>query len=63
MVNDLGRPLFVCAVGAAVERAVRLDAMTENLAAAVITHGREFMDRALEAVENVGDARRDNFKG
>lgn len=63
MVNDLVCPFFVRAVGAAVKRAVRLDAVTENFATAVVAHRREFMNRALETVEHVGDARRDNFKG
>ena len=62
VINDFVRSFFARAVGTAVERAVRLDAVTENLAAAVVAHGREFMDRALKTVEHVSDARRDNFK-
>jgi hypothetical protein len=41
------------AVGAAVKRAVRLDAVPDHLDAAILAVGREGMYRALEAVESV----------
>jgi hypothetical protein len=41
---------------------LRLDAVTDYLAPAVCTDGREFMNRAFETIENVLVARRDNFK-
>jgi hypothetical protein len=40
-------------VGAAVKRAVRLDAVPDHLDAAILAVGREGMYRALEAVESV----------
>jgi hypothetical protein len=39
---------------AAVERAVRFDAVTDDLAPTVVAHRRELVNRALEAVERVG---------
>src|SRR5947199_1780075 len=50
------------AIGAAVEGVVGLDAVPDDLTFAVVTHGREFVDRALEAVERVARAGRDDFK-
>jgi hypothetical protein len=41
------------AVGAAIERAVRLDAVPDHLDAAILAVGREGMYRAFEAVESV----------
>jgi hypothetical protein len=40
-------------VGAAVKRAVRLDAVPDHLDVAILAVGREGMYRALEAVESV----------
>jgi hypothetical protein len=50
------------AIGAAVKSALRFDAMTDDLALAMIANGREFMNRALKAIKDVLNARRDNFK-
>ncbi len=63
MVNDLVRSFLAGAVRAAVERAVRLDAVPDDLAAASVADGRELVDRALEAIERVPRARRNDFKG
>ena len=43
----------VRAMSATIEGAVRLDAVADHLAAAVLAHGRQLLDRALEAVERV----------
>ena len=42
-----------CAVGAAVETVFGLDAVADDLAAAMITNGRKLVDCTLEAVERV----------
>src|SRR4028119_2032907 len=47
----LGRPSHTGAVGAAVERAVRLHAVTYDLYPAMLAGGGKRVDRALEAVE------------
>src|SRR6187397_2939040 len=44
---------LVCAVHAAEDRAAGFDAVADDAAAAVLTHRRERVDRALEAVERV----------
>src|SRR5687767_2593311 len=56
VVDDALGPLGVRAVRAAVEGVVRLDAVADDLAAAVGADGRQLVDRALEAVERVGDS-------
>ena len=53
MIFHFGDARLVRAVGAAVERVVGLDAVPDDLAAAMITDRREFVDRALEAIERV----------
>jgi hypothetical protein len=40
------------AVGAAVKRAVRLDAVPDHLHTAILTRGREGVNRTLETVES-----------
>jgi hypothetical protein len=50
-------------VGATEKRAFGLDAVPDDLAAAVIANGREFVDRALEAVENVARPGRHDLEG
>src|SRR5438270_10329908 len=50
------------AVRATVEGAVRLDAVADDLAAAVRADGGELVDRALEAVERVSDAGRHDLE-
>ena len=52
-VRDAFRACHARAVGAAVKRAVRLDAVPYHLDAATLAVGREGMYRALEAVEGV----------
>ena len=53
VILDIGAARLMRAVGATVERVIGLDAVPDDLAAAVGTHGREFVDRALEAVERM----------
>ena len=50
-------------VGAAVERATRLDPVAHNPAAAMGAHRRQRMNRALEAVEDVGLTSDDHIHG
>src|SRR3954470_96720 len=50
------------AVGAAEELAVRLDAVADDLAAAVLAHRGHLVDRTLEAVEGVPRAGRDHLE-
>jgi hypothetical protein len=49
-------------VRTAVKGAVRLDAVADDLATAVVADRRELVDRALEAVEDVVVARGDDLK-
>src|SRR3954469_7069882 len=63
VVPDAARALDVRAVGAAVEGAVRLDPVADDLAAAVRADGSELVNGALEAVERVCRAGRDYLKG
>ncbi len=62
VINYFVRSFFVGAVSATVKRAVCFDAVAENFAAAVVAHGRELMNRTLEAVEHMGDTRRHDLK-
>jgi hypothetical protein len=50
------------AVCAAVERTARLDTVADHLAAAVLTHGRQSVDRTFEAVEDMRLAGSDDLK-
>jgi hypothetical protein len=50
-------------MGAAVERVVRLDTVTDHLATAVGADGRQLVDGALEAVEDVALTGRDDLEG
>jgi hypothetical protein len=50
------------AESAAVERAIRLDSVSDNLAAAMLTHGRKLVDRAFKAVEHVMLTGSDHFE-
>src|SRR5438874_2484951 len=52
-VGDALHALLARAVGAAVDRSVRLDAVPDDPAVAVIAGRREGVDRALEGVERV----------
>ena len=56
---DAGLPR---AIGATVKRSLRLDAVADDLAAAVIADGRELVNRAFEAVERVTSTGGDHFK-
>jgi hypothetical protein len=50
------------AVRAAVELAIRLDAVPDHAAPAVLALRREFVDRTLEAVERPASARTADFE-
>ena len=45
---------FAGAMGTTKERSLGFDAVTQNLAATVLAHRRQFMSGALEAIERVG---------
>src|SRR5262249_15514193 len=53
VIDDGFGALGVRAVRATIEGAVGLHAVADDLAAAVLTHGRELLDGALETVERV----------
>ncbi len=55
--------LLACTTRAAIEGIVRLNAVSDDLTTAVIAHGRQLMDRALQAVKDVGLTRRDDLEG
>src|SRR5687767_8162832 len=61
--GDVGGFGVAGAVGAAVEAAVDLDAMPDDLALAVLAHGCEEVDRTFEAVEGVGHASGGDLEG
>jgi hypothetical protein len=63
MVLRLRDPGFASATGAAIERILSLDAVPDDLAAAVSADRGQFLDRALEAVEDMLSARRDHVEG
>jgi hypothetical protein len=62
MVDRAANPGLAGTVGATVIIALRLDAMTDNLAATVRADRRQFVDRALEAVEGMFTSSRDDFE-
>jgi hypothetical protein len=47
---------LMSAMAAAIKAAARLDAVADDFASAMLALGRERMDRALEAIEIMGDA-------
>jgi hypothetical protein len=51
------------AVGAAIESIVCLDAVANDLTSAVITHGRQFVNRAFKAIKRMPCPSRDDLKG
>jgi hypothetical protein len=53
VVADGGHATLARAIGAAIERISRLDAVSDDLAAAMIADGCELMDRTLKTVERV----------
>lgn len=57
--SDSGLP---SAIGAAIEGLIRLDTMSDDLAAAVIANGRKLVDRTFETVERMTRARRYDLK-
>src|SRR5258706_13799835 len=54
--------LLLRTVRTAVENAIRLDAMTDDLAAAMSTNGRKSMNGALKAVKDMRSSIHDDFK-
>ena len=62
MIRDGGHTTLAGAVRATVERAVRLDAVTDDLAVAVLTAGCQLVNGALETVECVGLSVAHDFK-
>lgn len=63
MVFNFTHSRLTRAVSAAVESVIGLDTMPYDLAAAMSTDGSELVNRALEAIERVVRASRDNLKG
>jgi len=63
MVFHIAYARLTRAIGAAVERIIRLDAVPDDLALAVAAHRREFVNRTFEAVKRMTLARRNDFKG
>src|SRR5215510_6169471 len=63
VVDDLVDAFGVCAVCAAVERALRLDAVADDFTTTVLAYRRQFVDRTLEAVERVRAAGGDDLEG
>src|SRR5437588_11998297 len=63
MILYIGDARLMRAVGATVEGVIGLDAVPDDPAPAVVAHGSELVNRALEAVERVARARRDNLEG
>jgi hypothetical protein len=62
IVDDPFDSFGVRAVCAAVERTARLDTVADHLAAAVLTHGRQSVNRTFEAVEDMRLAGSDDLK-
>jgi hypothetical protein len=62
VVLHFGHARLPGAVGAAEKILFRLDAVTDNFAAAMSADRRKFMNRALETIKNVTVARRYHFK-
>jgi hypothetical protein len=62
VVYDTADARLFRAVGAAEKSLFRLDAVPDNLAAAMRADRRQLVYRALETIENVTVSRRDNFK-
>jgi hypothetical protein len=59
MVFSLCNSGIASAIGAAIERILRLDAVSDDPATAVSADRRQLLDRAFEAIEDVLFARRD----
>jgi hypothetical protein len=63
MVLDFGDSGLSSTIGATIESFVSLDAVTDDLATAVIADRREFVDRTLETVKGMTRSGSDNFEG
>src|SRR5215813_4802254 len=63
MIFSLRDSGFARATGATIKRVLGLDAVPDDLAAAVSADRRQLLDRAFEAVEDVLSARRDHLEG
>jgi len=53
VIDNLTRPFLPGTVCTAVECAIGLDAMANDLAATMVTNRGQFMNRALEAIKNM----------
>ena len=62
VVACLGKACVAGTVRTAEESAAALDAVTDHLASAVLAHGRQLMNRAFKAVEDVPVTSRDHLK-
>lgn len=63
VVFNFTHPRLARAISAAVESVISLYTMPYDLAATMSTDGRELVNRALEAIERVARASRDDLKG
>jgi len=63
VICHVSHPFFTGAVGATVERTFSLNAVADDLAAAMAADGRQFLDGALEAVKDVPVTGGNDFKG
>jgi hypothetical protein len=63
MIFRLRDPGLARAIGAAIERVLGLDAVSDDLATAVSADGGKLLDRALKAVEDMLPARREYLEG
>jgi hypothetical protein len=62
MVENFADAGFTGTVGAAEKIFLRLDAVTDDLAAAICADGRQFVNRAFKAIENVTVASRHDLE-
>lgn len=63
VVDDARGPFLTCAVGAAVEGTIRLDAVADDLASAMRADGGKPVNGALETVKGVARAGRNDLEG
>jgi len=63
VVDDARGPFLTCAVGAAVEGTIRLDAVADDLASAMRADGGKPVNGALETVRGVARAGRNDLEG
>jgi hypothetical protein len=62
VVPHFGNPGLPRAIGATVERSASFHAVSDDLATAVVTYGRELVDRAFETVKGVTGTGGDDLK-